>query len=116
MRVGNGDTLADKQASLSGGPRATYRLQSHAGITVLENQEIALRFDDGAFSLQYYGLPLPIAPKTYPSVLRRALPVLESDLKLDDLRLLELQSIVAAFDRLGEPGIDQAERLREQFL
>lgn len=94
-------------------------LGDHYGV-VLENGEFRLRYEQGAFTLWYYELPLPIAPPTYPKVLNRLLPALSEALPLDDHDLLEFQSIAAAFERLepsssaGEESI--AERTREQVV
>jgi (1->4)-alpha-D-glucan 1-alpha-D-glucosylmutase len=83
---------------------------------VLENKELKLGFAEGAFALSYYGLPLPISPRTYPMILRRALPAVEAEHEPDALPLLEFQSLIAAFERLGDEEMDLADRDREQFL
>jgi (1->4)-alpha-D-glucan 1-alpha-D-glucosylmutase len=94
-------------------------LGDHFGI-VLENGELQLRLDQGAFTIWYYSLPLPVAPPTYPLVLRASLVALTEQFAADDLDFLELQSIVAAFDRLpAQNALDPAlieERAREQLL
>ncbi len=96
-------------------------LGDHYGI-VLENGELALRFDPaaGTFTVCYYETPLPIAPPSYPGILRRRLDALSETLPADDLQLLEYQSIITALERL--PGQDArhpelvAERQREQVV
>ena len=96
-------------------------LGDHYGV-VLERGELALRFDRGAgsFTICYYETPLPIAPPTYPLVLRRRLDALAAALPPDDPCLLEYQSIVAGLERL--PANDErdpdllAERRREQTV
>ena len=84
---------------------------------VLENGELQLRLEEGAFTVWYYDLPLPVAPPTYGMILSEALPAIEEALPPEELLLLQYQSIVAAFDRL--PPQDEtnpeliAERQRE---
>jgi (1->4)-alpha-D-glucan 1-alpha-D-glucosylmutase len=94
-------------------------LGEHFGL-VLERGEMQLRFEDGSFTVHYYEAPLPIAPPTYPLILNRALERVREHLVSDDLPLLELQSIIASFDRLApnhETDPDKIEeRLREQVV
>jgi (1->4)-alpha-D-glucan 1-alpha-D-glucosylmutase len=89
---------------------------------VLERGEIRLGFDPeaGTFSLAYYENRLPVAPPTYPLVLRHGLDRLIATVPPDDLDLLDFQSIITALERL--PGQDEtdpeliAERQREQVV
>jgi (1->4)-alpha-D-glucan 1-alpha-D-glucosylmutase len=87
---------------------------------VLENGELQLRLEDGAFTVWYYALPLPVAPPTYGQILGEAMPAIESAFPPEEILLLEFQSIVATFDRL--PPQDErdpelvAEREREQTV
>ncbi|MBA3416748.1 MAG: malto-oligosyltrehalose synthase [Chloroflexia bacterium] len=94
-------------------------LGDHYGV-VLEKGELELGFADGAFTVCYYATPLPIAPPTYPTVLRLPLPELAEAFAPDDPAFLEYQSIVTAFERLApqdEPDPDLvAERRREQIV
>ena len=69
---------------------------------VLENGELELRLADGAFTVWYYNLPLPIAPPTYGMILRAAVPELGEALPPEELIALEFESLLAAFERL--PG------------
>ncbi len=96
-------------------------LGDHYGV-VLENGELRLRFDPeaGTFTLHYWENPLPIAPPTYPLILRLRLDHLSASLPADDLDLLELQSIITALERLPT-GAERtpeliAERQREQIV
>jgi (1->4)-alpha-D-glucan 1-alpha-D-glucosylmutase len=94
-------------------------LGDHYGI-VLENGELELRLEDGAFTIWYYDLPLPVAPPTYPLILRLPLEALANEFAADDLPFLEYQSIIGHFERLA-PQDEQdpaliAERMREQLL
>ena len=94
-------------------------LGDHYGV-VLERGELRLRLEEGAFTVDYYETPLPVAPLTYPLVLRRRLDALIETLPADDLDLLEFQSIITALDRL--PGQEErdpeliAEKQREQVV
>jgi (1->4)-alpha-D-glucan 1-alpha-D-glucosylmutase len=88
-------------------------LGDHYG-AVLEKGELRLRFEAGAFTVCYYQFPLPIAPPTYPLILRRPLPEMEARLAADDLHLLEYQSIITAFDRLPPQSERDPERLAER--
>jgi (1->4)-alpha-D-glucan 1-alpha-D-glucosylmutase len=94
-------------------------LGDHYG-AVLERGELRLQLADGALTVCYHDLPLPIAPPTYPLVLHRALPVLQDRMPPDDHQLLEYQSIITAFERLPpqtECDPDRlAERRREQVV
>jgi (1->4)-alpha-D-glucan 1-alpha-D-glucosylmutase len=89
---------------------------------VLERGELPLRFDGGAgaFAVDYYETPLPLAPPTYPAILRRALPTLEGQFAADAPMLLEFLSVVTAFERLAPQDADDpeavAERRREQVV
>jgi (1->4)-alpha-D-glucan 1-alpha-D-glucosylmutase len=89
---------------------------------VLEQGELILRFDpaEGSFTVDYYQTPLPIAPPTYPLILRPALDQLAETLPEDDLARLEFESLITAFDRLPannerDPELVQ-ERRREQIV
>jgi (1->4)-alpha-D-glucan 1-alpha-D-glucosylmutase len=75
---------------------------------VLENGELELRLADGAFTVWYYNLPLPIAPPTYGMILRAAVPELGEALPPEELIALEFESLLAAFERLpGQTEQDQ---------
>jgi (1->4)-alpha-D-glucan 1-alpha-D-glucosylmutase len=92
-------------------------LEDHYG-RVLENQELQLQSEDGAFLIRYRDTVLPISPCTYPQILTCRLPALEAALGRDDPNFLELQSIITAAARLPartetEPE-RQAERAREK--
>ncbi len=96
-------------------------LGDHYGV-VLERGELTLRFDagTGSFWLDYYGNPFPIAPQTYPLILRRRLDDLIADHPADDPDVLELQSIIGSLERLpghSEDGTDAvAVRTGEQIV
>jgi (1->4)-alpha-D-glucan 1-alpha-D-glucosylmutase len=88
-------------------------LGDHYG-AVLENGDLQLRYEESGFTVCYYRLPLPIAPPSYPLILRQPLPALEARLAADDGHLLEYQSIVTAFERLPPQSERDPERLAER--
>lgn len=47
---------------------------------VLENQELALRFMEGKFFVQYFEWLFPVAPRSYPQILERRLEMLKNKL------------------------------------
>ncbi|MGI5837823.1 MAG: malto-oligosyltrehalose synthase, partial [Chloroflexota bacterium] len=67
---------------------------------VLENGEFRLTFEDGAFFLYYYDIKLPIAPRTYSSILGYQLDTLAQALGEDSDQLRELRSILTAISYL----------------
>jgi (1->4)-alpha-D-glucan 1-alpha-D-glucosylmutase len=77
---------------------------------VLENGELQLTFENGAFFLRYFENLLPVAPRQYATVLKGGLDELEKELGSEDLDLLELQSIITAIDHL--PLRTETERAR----
>jgi len=82
----------------------------------LENGELTLGYSDGALTVQYWELPLPVTPSSYPAVLQPVLGRLETELDR-----LELESIITALNHLKdldageEPGMVDA-RYREQLV
>jgi (1->4)-alpha-D-glucan 1-alpha-D-glucosylmutase len=78
----------------------------------LENQELNLSFEEGAFFVKYYELTLPVAPISYTRVLRYRLGELEKNLAQDHPHLQELLSIMTALDHLPA----QTEKDREKIL
>ncbi|MBI2369319.1 MAG: malto-oligosyltrehalose synthase, partial [Deltaproteobacteria bacterium] len=82
---------------------------------VLESQQLALEFSEGAFWVRYAGGRLPIAPRTYAKVLTYRLDGLRERLGPEHPCFLELQSILTALDHLpGQTETDPA-RLAERF-
>lgn len=68
--------------------------------TVLENGEIHLEYQDGAFFVCYYENTLPVAPDTYGRILGHRLDTLAETLGEFDERVLELKSIITALSYL----------------
>lgn len=85
---------------------------------VLENQELKLHYENGAFELRYWEHRLPVAPITYIPILEPALEQLQAGLAPDDPDLVELQSILTSLTYLpGRTESDPdriAERQREK--
>lgn len=67
---------------------------------VLENQELQVQYEDGAFFLQYWDHRLPIAPRPSVMMLRHRLDALAQTLGPDHPQVLELQSIITALHHL----------------
>src|SRR4051812_16365636 len=91
-------------------------LGDHYGV-VLERGELRLDYAEGAFAVHYFENWFPIAPPTYPMILRQALERVTQagePLAEDDLRLLEYQSIITAFERLAPQGERDPERVAER--
>ena len=84
---------------------------------VLERQEIALQYVDGAFSVRYFETVLPISPGTYDRIL-----ALDSDRLLEQIGEsdagVEFLSILTAIRHLpgrnGQSAAERAERNREK--
>jgi (1->4)-alpha-D-glucan 1-alpha-D-glucosylmutase len=85
---------------------------------ILEGGELKIEFDAeaGAFRLAYYANILPLAPETYPMILRMALEeiVTESDSEDENFDLLEFQSIVTALERLPDRNTNLPEEVEER--
>jgi (1->4)-alpha-D-glucan 1-alpha-D-glucosylmutase len=67
---------------------------------VLENGELRVRYEDGAFYLNYWEHELPINPRTYPEILSIPLPKLLAQLGPEDEYVLEYQSIITGLINL----------------
>lgn len=68
--------------------------------SVLENQELILSYEEGAFILTYGDFHLPIAPRPSAVVLLHRLGDLEHSLGPDHPQLLEFRSIITALSHL----------------
>jgi (1->4)-alpha-D-glucan 1-alpha-D-glucosylmutase len=85
---------------------------------VLENQELRLIFEEGAFSLEYYDHRFPILPKSCIFILSHRIESLKESLSEEDPHFTELLSIITALNHLPaytEVGPEKiAERHREK--
>jgi (1->4)-alpha-D-glucan 1-alpha-D-glucosylmutase len=90
--------------------------------TVLDAGELKLTFDaeKGEFSIFYFQHRFPVNPREYPRILGYGLESLQQQLGADNENLLELQSLISAFNHL--PGREEsapekrAERLRDKEI
>jgi (1->4)-alpha-D-glucan 1-alpha-D-glucosylmutase len=82
---------------------------------VLENQELRLTFEDGAFFLYYYDNKFPIIPKTYKHILRHRLDDLENLLSLQNPHFIELLSIITALEHLPLYTVSDKEKITERY-
>ena len=90
--------------------------------TILDRAELRLTFDKekGEFSLHYYKHRFPVNPREYPRILGFGLEALQQRLGPENEDLLELQSLISAFNHL--PGREEtvpekrAERLRDKEI
>jgi (1->4)-alpha-D-glucan 1-alpha-D-glucosylmutase len=81
---------------------------------VLENQELPLVFEDGAFSITPHENRLPVAPDTYALILAHRLQELEGRLAPDSPDLTELRSILTALGHLPPFMEKDPERIAER--
>ncbi len=85
---------------------------------ILENQEIKLLFEEGAFFIYYYDNKFPIRPQTYTLILEHRIDELKNLLSGENLHLVELLSIITALKHLPpytETGNEKiSERQREK--
>jgi (1->4)-alpha-D-glucan 1-alpha-D-glucosylmutase len=79
---------------------------------VLENQELRLIFEEGAFFLQYYDRKFPVAPICYNKILKLRIDEMGEKMGEDHPDLQELLSIVTALEHLPP----QTERSTEKIL
>lgn len=81
---------------------------------VLEKGEFRLTFEDGAFFLYYYDIKLPIAPRTYSSILSYQLDTLAQALGDESEQMQELRSIMTAINYLPPRTELAAEKIEER--
>jgi (1->4)-alpha-D-glucan 1-alpha-D-glucosylmutase len=85
---------------------------------VLEDKELELRFQEGAFWLHYFDHRFPILPETYDAILGHRIEELESHLSTTHPCYIEILSIITAvrhLPRYTEPDPERvAERHREK--
>jgi (1->4)-alpha-D-glucan 1-alpha-D-glucosylmutase len=81
---------------------------------ILENGELILRFEEGAFFLSYYDHKFPIIPKTYSLVFKHRLDVLKEILSPDNAHFTELLSIMTALTHLPAYTEREPEKIEER--
>lgn len=82
---------------------------------VLDNQELTLTFENGAFFIQYYEHKFPLQPQTYSDILKYRLETLEESLSKENPYLTELLSILTAIDHLPAYTETEEEKIRERY-
>jgi len=81
---------------------------------VLENQELILTYEEGAFFVRYYQHKLPIAPRTSAVILKYRLDELERVLGNESPHFLEYQSILTALGYLPPRTEKDPEKIAER--
>lgn len=82
---------------------------------VLESGKLRLVLEEGAFSLHYDRIKLPLAPRSYSQILSRCLEELAPALNEQHEHLLELQSILTALNYLPTRAELSPDRIAERF-
>jgi len=82
---------------------------------VLENHELQLTFEGGAFFVSYYDHKLPVIPDTYAYILKHRLEDAQSLLSPDDPHLVELLSIITALGHLPQYTEKDTEKIDERY-
>src|SRR5262247_1287233 len=82
---------------------------------VLENHEIQLVYQRGAFFVNYYETRLPIAPRTSILILNATLDELKSELDEFQPHRLELESIITSLSHLPPRTDTDPEKVRERL-
>lgn len=82
---------------------------------ILENGELRIVIEEGAFYLYYYEHKFPIIPKTYVNILTHAIETLEEELSVDTPQFQELMSIVTALKHLPSITEQDPERVAERY-
>src|SRR5919197_549388 len=86
-------------------------LGDHYG-KVLENGEIRLLHETGAFFITYYDRRFPVAPRTSTAILEPACERVSAVLDADDPHLVELESIITALHHLPLRTETDPEKIR----
>lgn len=82
---------------------------------VLENQELRVEYDAGAFRVSYWETRLPLAPRSWLVILEPVVSALRGSLGAEHAAVLELESILTALSYLpGQTEMDE-ERIRERL-
>src|SRR5574337_1941460 len=81
---------------------------------VLENQELLLTFEEGAFAVWYQDRRLPIDPGQYTQILQHRLDALTDLLSGENGHFLELQSIITALGHLPPTTDTEHEKVIER--
>ncbi len=80
----------------------------------LENQELILTFEKGAFFVSYYENKFPIRPQTYTIILEHGIDKLENLLSSDNVHFVEFLSIITALKHLPPYTERDSEKIIER--
>lgn len=83
--------------------------------TILENGELRLAFEEGAFYVYYYDHKLPVIPKSYRHILTLGIAKLEEELTVAAPPFQELMSIITALNHLPPTTEQDPERIIERY-
>lgn len=81
---------------------------------VLEQGEIRLAYDEGAFFIEFYQQRLPVAPRTWTAILAPALEQVRTFLAANDPHVIELESILTSLRYLPLRTATDPEKVRER--
>lgn len=82
---------------------------------ILENKELTLSYEEGAFFVYYYQHKLPIAPRTSAVILKHRLDDLKEILGGENPHFLEFQSILTALSYLPPRTEKDPEKITERY-
>jgi (1->4)-alpha-D-glucan 1-alpha-D-glucosylmutase len=80
----------------------------------LENQQLVLAYEGGAFFVDCQGTRFPVAPRTWALVLGRVLQAMREQLGTSHDQVLELESILTAISYLPPRNETDPEKIRER--
>lgn len=81
---------------------------------ILEDQQIAILFEQGAFLASVYGKSLPLAPRSWALLLEPAAEALKKRLGREHEHVLELESILTALSHLPPPSARDPAKIQER--
>jgi (1->4)-alpha-D-glucan 1-alpha-D-glucosylmutase len=81
---------------------------------VLEEQQLVLAFEEGAFWLHYFNRRLPIEPRSWAQILGPRIEELEARLGNENPHLLEYQSILTAINHLPARNETDPQKVSER--
>jgi (1->4)-alpha-D-glucan 1-alpha-D-glucosylmutase len=82
---------------------------------ILEQQELKVQYEERRFFVQYYAHRFPLAPPTWPLLLRAALALLPAETRPDDADRMELESIISELEKLPPQYSREPEHLHERY-
>ena len=81
---------------------------------MLEEQQLVLSFEEGAFWLHYFSRRLPIEPHSWAMILNQRIEELDARLGNENPHLLEYQSILTAISHLPARNETDPEKVSER--